>query len=176
MGLSGQGGRFATKHDLIVTRWGARFMGRYIPCAIGRGGLVQNKVEGDLGTPIGTYRLLWMYWRPDRSERPKTILPTLPLGPRQGWSETPDDPLYNQPIQHPHPFPADRMRRGDPLYDLCVVTDQNMHPTVPGHGSAIFLHLWRRPRYPTAGCVTFSRPDLEFILRRWQDTSRLIVR
>ena len=175
MGLSGQSGRFATKHDLIVTRWGARFMGRYIPCAIGRGGMVQDKIEGDLGTPIGTYRLLRMYWRPDRSARPETILPTLPLGPRQGWSETPKDPLYNQPVRHPHPFPADRMRRGDPLYDLCVVTDQNFAPTMPGKGSAIFLHLWRRPRYPTAGCVAFSRPDLEFILTHWRDTSRLII-
>ena len=162
--------------DLIVTRWGARFRGRHLPCAIGRGGMVHDKREGDLGTPIGTYHLLWMYWRVDRLTDPDTILPTVPLGPRQGWAETPEDPAYNQPIQHPHSFPADRMRRGDPLYDLCVVTDQNMHPTAPGKGSAIFLHLWRRPRYPTAGCVAFSRPNLEFILKHWQRSSRMIIR
>ena len=97
----------ALNTDLIVTRWGARFMGRHIPCAIGRGGIVQDKVEGDLGTPVGTYRLLWMYWRPDRGAEPETILPCYPLGPRQGWSESPDDPAYNQPVLHPHPWPAD---------------------------------------------------------------------
>lgn len=162
-------------NDLLITRWGARFLGRDLPCAIGRGGIVQDKHEGDLGTPVGKYHLLWMYWRPDRSARPTTILPTIALGPQQGWSEAPDDPLYNQPIQHPHAYPADRMRRGDPLYDLCVVTDQNMHPTRPGKGSAIFLHLWRRPRYPTAGCVAFRRKDLEWILKHWSPRARLII-
>ena len=147
-----------------------------MPCAIGRNGMVADKREGDLGTPQGTYRLRWLYWRPDRSPPPVTILPTLPLGPRQGWSETPGDPAYNQPILHPHPYPADRMRRGDPLYDLCVVTDQNTDPVVPGRGSAIFVHLWRKPRHPTAGCVAFRRRDLEWILAHWRPHSRLIVR
>ena len=151
-------------------------MGRHLPCAIGRGGIVSHKHEGDLGTPVGCYRLMWMYWRPDRGPEPETSLPCYPLGPRQGWSETPEDPAYNQPIRHPHPYAADRMYRGDPLYDLCVVTDQNMNPTIPGKGSAIFLHLWRRPRYPTAGCVAFRRPDLLWILKRWTQHSRLIIR
>ena len=161
---------------MIITRWRARFLGRSMACAIGRNGMVEDKREGDLGTPLGTYRLRWLYWRPDRSDPPATILPFCPLGPRQGWSEAPGDPAYNQPIQHPHPYPADRMRRGDPLYDLCVVTDQNTDPILPGRGSAIFVHLWRKPRHPTAGCVAFSRRDLEWILSHWRPDSRLIIR
>lgn len=147
-----------------------------MPCAIGRNGIVTDKREGDLGTPVGMYRLRWLYWRPDRMDQPETILPALPLLPGQGWSETPEDPDYNRPVQHPHPYPADRMRRGDSLYDLCVVTDQNNGPIVPRKGSAIFLHLWRKPRHPTAGCVAFRRRDLEWILKRWQPGSRLILR
>jgi L,D-peptidoglycan transpeptidase YkuD (ErfK/YbiS/YcfS/YnhG family) len=160
----------------VIGPWGARFMGRRFPCSIGRGGVVREKREGDLGTPAGAWRLLWLYWRADRLARPATALPALPLGPGQGWSETPEDPAYNRPIRHPHPFPADRMARGDGLYDLCAVTDQNSHPAVPGGGSAIFVHLWRRPRWPTAGCVAFRRPDLEWILARWTPRSRLVVR
>ena len=153
-------------------------MGRRFPCATGRGGLVPGtaKAEGDMGTPIGEYRLLWLYWRADRLARPATTLPARPLGPQQGWAETPQDPDYNRPIRHPHPFPADRMARGDRLYDICAVTDQNWEPCVPGGGSAIFVHLWRKPRHPTAGCVTFRRPHLEWILARWTPRSRLIVR
>ena len=147
-----------------------------MPCAIGRNGMVANKQEGDLGTPTGEYKLRWMYWRPDRMHPPETTLPAFPLLPRQGWSETPDDPKYNRPILHPHPYPADRMRRGDRLYDLCLVTDQNTDPVIPGEGSAIFLHLWRKPRHPTAGCIAFGRGDLEWILARWQPHSRLILR
>jgi L,D-peptidoglycan transpeptidase YkuD (ErfK/YbiS/YcfS/YnhG family) len=41
--------------DIVVTRWGARFMGRRFPCAIGRGGITQTKREGDGATPAGTH-------------------------------------------------------------------------------------------------------------------------
>jgi L,D-peptidoglycan transpeptidase YkuD (ErfK/YbiS/YcfS/YnhG family) len=151
-------------------------MGRRFPCSIGRGGIVRDKREADLGTPEGTWRLLWLYWRADRLACPATVLPAMALGPRQGWSETPEDPVYNRPIRHPHPFPADRMARGDGVYDICAVTDQNRDPVVPGGGSAIFVHLWRRPRWPTAGCVAFRRRDLAWILARWTPRSRLVIR
>ena len=165
-----------TAQDLVVGPWGARFRGRRFACAHGRGGIAQAKREGDLVTPAGSWRLLWLYYRADRSAQPRTPLPAFPLGPQQGWAETPDDPAYNQPIRHPHPWPADRMARGDPLYDLCIATDHNRDPTRPGAGSAIFVHLWRRPRWPTAGCVAFTRADLTWILARWTRTSRLIIR
>ena len=126
-------------------------------------------------TPCGVYRLLWLYWRADRRLAPVTCLPARPLGPQQGWAETPDDPAYNRPIRHPHPYPADRMARGDRLYDLCVVTDQNA-ACVPNRGSAIFVHFWRKPRHPTAGCIAFAPADLTWILERWHPRSRLVIR
>lgn len=161
--------------DLAVGPWGARYLGRRIPCAIGRGAVRQDKREGDLASPAGAWRLRWLYWRADRGAAPCGIVPSWPLGPRQGWSEDPADPAYNRPIRHPHAHPADRMFRGDPLYDLCVVTDHNSAPVVPGAGSAIFLHLWRRPRWPTAGCVAFRRTDLEWILAHWTPHSRVVI-
>lgn len=164
--------------DLVVGPWGARFLGRRFPCSVGRGGIrpAAEKREGDGASPAGVWRLLWLYWRADRSARPRTILPGVRLDHRQGWAEDPEDPAYNRPIRHPHAFPADRMARGDPLYDLCAVTDHNACPVVPGAGSAIFMHLWRRPRAPTAGCIAFRRPDLEWILARWRPASRLVIR
>lgn len=173
--MSAQQPRPLRAHDLVVGPWGARFMGRRFPCSIGRNGIVASKREGDFGTPEGAYRLLWLYWRADRLSTPATCLPVLALGPQQGWSEAPGDPAYNRPIRHPHAFPADRMARGDGLYDICAVTDQNFDPVIPDGGSAIFVHLWRKPRHPTAGCVAFRRPDLRWILARWTPRSRLIV-
>jgi len=162
--------------DLVVGPWGARFLGRWMPCAHGRGGIRVDKCEGDLASPMGCWRLPWLYWRADRSGRPAGAVPCLPLGPRQGWSESPDDPAYNHPIRHPHDHPADRMARGDGLYDICAITDHNADPVISGAGSAIFLHLWRKPRHPTAGCIAFRRPDLEWVLARWTDHSRLVIR
>ncbi|MEL6335716.1 MAG: L,D-transpeptidase family protein [Pseudomonadota bacterium] len=164
--------------DLVVTARGARFLGRHLPCAIGRGGIVAavDKREGDGATPAGLWRLTHLYWRPDRRPRPQTRLPTTPLGPQQGWAEDPADPAYNRPICHPHPYPADRMARGDGLYDLCAATDHNADPIIAGAGSAIFVHCWRRPRFPTAGCVAFAPSALAWILTNWTRHSRLLIR
>ena len=129
-----------------------------------------------MATPVGRWAMLWLYYRSDRMSVPATQLLCRPLGPRQGWAETPEDPAYNRPIRHPHGWPADRMFRGDPLYDICVVTDHNQSPICPGEGSAIFVHLWRRPRAPTAGCIAFRRSDLEWVLARWRPWSRIVVR
>ena len=163
--------------DLVVGAWGARFAGRRFACSLGRGGVVAAaaKREGDMASPAGAWRLLGGYFRADRLARPATALPLVPLGPRQGWAEDPDDPRYNLPVSHPHAYPVDRMRRGDPLYDICLVADHNRDPVVPGAGSAIFVHLWRGPRRPTAGCVAFRRPDLEWIIARWTRRSRLVI-
>ena len=49
-------------------------------------------------------------------------------------------------------------RAKEALYDLVILTDWNWPYPVKGRGSAIFLHRWRRPGYPTEGCVAF-RPD-----------------
>jgi L,D-peptidoglycan transpeptidase YkuD (ErfK/YbiS/YcfS/YnhG family) len=164
--------------DLVVGPWGARFLGRRFPCSHGRGGILpaDAKREGDGASPAGTWRLVRLYWRADRGAAPRSRLPLQPLGPQLGWSEDPRDPAYNRAIRHPHRFPAERMARADRLYDLCAVTDHNSDPVVPGMGSAIFVHLWRGPRWPTAGCIAFRRPDLEWILARWTPRSRLVIR
>jgi L,D-peptidoglycan transpeptidase YkuD (ErfK/YbiS/YcfS/YnhG family) len=97
-------------------------------------------------------------------------------GPRDGWSEDPADPQYNQRVSRPHGSSHEILRRADPLYNIIGVLDWNRTPPTPGKGSAIFLHLWRRPRHPTAGCVAFEQADLIWILERWRTDSRLIVR
>jgi L,D-peptidoglycan transpeptidase YkuD (ErfK/YbiS/YcfS/YnhG family) len=103
-------------------------------------------------------------------------VPVGDLGPVVGWSDDPRDPAYNRPVRRPHPWRHEALRRADRQYDLVAVLDWNRHPPVPGLGSAIFLHVWRRPRQPTAGCIAFARVDLAFVLARWTPRSRVAVR
>lgn len=149
-------------------------MGRRFPCGHGRGGILpaSAKREGDGASPAGRWVITALRYRSDRLR----IARADPIGPQDGWSEDSADPDYNHAIRHPHPYPADRMRRGDRLYDLCAITDHNADPVVPGMGSAIFVHLWRKPRHPTAGCISFRRDHLLWILARWSPRSRLIIR
>jgi len=163
--------------DLIVGRWGARFRGRQFPCAIGKGGIQHEKREGDGATPIGVWKLTQGMWRGDRVLPPSGPLIFSMAGPQDKWSDDPDDPAYNSGISaFRWPFSHERMRRGDRLYDIVIMTDHNTGPSIPGDGSAIFVHCWRAARHPTAGCVAFRRDDLRWIVERWSPESRLVIR
>lgn len=160
--------------DIVVTPTGARFMGRRFACSIGRGGITTAKREGDGATPAGVHRLVGMLYRADRMVRPADW--ALPIGPFDLWSDAPDDIDYNRHVRAPYPHSHERLHRADPLYDLILLTDWNWPEAQPGRGSAIFVHSWRRPGYPTAGCVAFARRDLMWIAPRIRHQTRLIVR
>lgn len=165
-----------TLRDIVVTRWGARFMGRAFPCSIGRGGIIpaERKREGDGATPDGVHGLVGMLYRPDRLARPADW--ALPIGPSDLWSDDPAHEDYNLMVRVPYPHSHERLTRADPLYDLVILTDWNWPRAEYRRGSAIFLHQWRGPRVPTAGCVAFSRADLAWIAPRIRHQTRLIVR
>jgi L,D-peptidoglycan transpeptidase YkuD (ErfK/YbiS/YcfS/YnhG family) len=151
-------------------------MGRRFACSIGRGGIKTEKREGDGATPAGIHGLIGLLYRPDRIAR--TALPAwaLPFGPSDLWSDDPRDPDYNLMVRAPHPFGHERLTRTDPLYDVILLTDWNWPRAIPGEGSAIFLHTWRKPRHPTAGCVAFARKDLMWIVRRIRHQTRVVIR
>ena len=150
-------------------------MGRRFACTVGRGGIVPGaqKREGDGGTPVGTHKIVGMLYRPDRMTKPADW--ALPIGLGDFWSEDPDDPDYNLMVKTPHRHAHECLRRADPLYDLILITNWNWPYAVAGRGSAIFVHAWRRPGYPTAGCVGFARADLLWIAPRIKHSTRLIV-
>lgn len=161
-------------NDLVLTPTHLRFLNRRFPCTIGRGGLTHDKHEGDGATPVGSHRIVETYYRADRMAAPTPW--AIPIGPRDLWSDAPDDPAYNSRTRAPYDQSHEQMRRADPMYDLILVTDWNYPKAIPGKGSAIFLHQWRRPGWPTAGCVAFDRAHLRFIAKHLQPNSRLIIR
>ena len=162
-----------TPQDMVLSRMGLRFMGRRFPCRIGRGGVVTDKREGDGGTPVGLHRVVGMLWRPDRLPRPVDWAE--PIGPGDLWSDDPSDPAYNLMVRAPYSPSHERLRRADPMYDIVLLTDWNWPEAQPGHGSAIFLHQWRGPGAPTAGCIAFRRDHLRWIARHVTPGTRVIV-
>ena len=162
-----------TANDLVLTRQGIRFRNRLIPCSIGRGGVTADKREGDGATPVGKHRIMGLYYRPDRLPAPAPW--AIPIRPFDLWSDDITDPAYNHLVRTPHPFSHETMRRSDPLYDMVLITDWNWPRAIPGKGSAIFLHIWRKPHHPTQGCVAFSRENLLWIIQRLTPDSQLIV-
>jgi L,D-peptidoglycan transpeptidase YkuD (ErfK/YbiS/YcfS/YnhG family) len=162
--------------DLVVTPWAVRFMGRSFPVSIGRGGISEKKREGDGATPVGTHRIVGVLYRPDRLSSARLPAWAEPIGLRDIWSDDPRDPAYNLRGVSPCEYSHENLRRADPLYDVVILTDWNWPDAKPGRGSAIFLHQWRRPGFPTEGCIAFSREHLLWIVGQIVPGTRVIVR
>lgn len=162
-----------TPADLVLTPTGLRFANRRFACTLGRGGLTSAKAEGDGATPRGVHGLVGMLYRPDRIARPADW--AVPIGPCDLWSDDPAHEDYNLMVRVPYPHRHERLRRADPAYDLVLLTNWNWPRAVRGRGSAIFIHQWRRPGFPTAGCIGLARVDLHWIAPRIRIGSRLIV-
>ncbi len=161
--------------DLVLVPGGLRFQGRRLPATIGRGGLVRDKREGDGGTPVGVHRIVGMLYRPDRIADPRLPRWAEPILPGDLWCDAPDHPSYNRPVRAPFSASHENLRRADPMYDLVLVLDWNFPDARPHRGSAIFIHAWRRPGAPTAGCIALAPRDLRWIAARILPGTRVIV-
>ncbi|MGB0659596.1 MAG: L,D-transpeptidase family protein [Mangrovicoccus sp.] len=162
-----------TPNDILVTRFGARFQNHRLPCAIGRGGITQDKREGDGASPSGIHRIIGLLYRPDRLARPTDW--AVPIHPGDLWSDASGDPQYNNMVRAPYGPSHEKLRRADPLYDAVLLTDWNWPNAAPGRGSAIFLHIWRKPRHPTEGCIAFAKEDFLWLLPRIRYETRVII-
>ncbi len=159
---------------MVLSPTGLRFAGRRWPCAIGRGGIGADKREGDGATPVGQHRIVGTLYRPDRVAPPAPW--ARPIRPGDLWSDDAGDAAYNTLVRAPYGHSHERLRRADPLYDIVLLTDWNWPDATPGRGSAIFLHQWRRPGYPTEGCIAFRRDHLRALATLAAPGTALIVR
>ena len=134
--------------------------------AIGENGVIaaEDKIEGDLRTPAGRYRVTHGYYRPDKLNPPHSMIPFTPLEPTFGWCDEPSHAFYNQRIDMPFAASHEKLWRNDDAYDLILVTNHNTNPIVPGKGSAVFIHVARENFTPSAGCLTLQKQDLLYIV------------
>ncbi|MBN9071931.1 MAG: L,D-transpeptidase family protein [Rhizobiales bacterium] len=149
--------------------------GTVFPCALGRGGIVTGKREGDGGTPRARMRILGGYHRRGRFPPRGTALALKPITPTMGWCDVPADRNYNRPVRMPYAASHETMLRGDRLYDACLVLDWNIRPRRRGRGSAIFFHLARENFTPTEGCVAVSAKVMARLLPHLSTRTVLIV-
>jgi L,D-peptidoglycan transpeptidase YkuD (ErfK/YbiS/YcfS/YnhG family) len=146
-----------------------------IPVALGRGGILANKREGDGGTPRGSFRPRQLWWRGDRHSRPHTFLPARIITDADAWCEDPGDRHYNRWIRRGEGEGGDRLKRADQLYDFIIEIDHNTRPRISGRGSAVFLHLARDNFGPTAGCVSMTKAAMLQLLRRLGPRTKIII-
>ncbi len=164
---------------LNISQTTLRWKNTIYPCVLGEGGVTPHKKEGDKKTPVGTFRLLTVYYRPDRLPPPKTLLPLVPLTPSCGWCHDPKHIQYNQFVKLPFEGGHEVLWRTDERYNLIVTTSHNINPTVAGSGSAIFIHIAKETTpgqlAPTQGCLALRQEDLLTILEEANHTTTWTV-
>ena len=166
-----------TPEDLVLTPRGLRFWNHHFPATWGRGGITRKKREGDRCTPVGHHGLVGLLYRPDRMDKPTDW--AVPIHPRDLWCDDPKHGDYNLMVRGPFGGSAECLRRADPLYDLVILTNWNWpfaRKDEGGHGSAIFIHRWRRPGYPTEGCIGLDPVHLWWIAQRITYKTQLVIK
>ena len=146
-----------------------------VRCALGCGGIIADKVEGDGCTPAGRFPVRRLLYRPDRVRDLICQVPMQPMSPSDGWCDDPGDSAYNRMITRPYPGRHETMWRADALYDLVLVIGHNDDPVKPGEGSAVFLHLAQPDYAPTEGCVAFARADFIALLQAMEPATSIVI-
>ena len=135
-----------------------------LKCCIGKSGIKANKVEGDKSTPSGIFHLGNVYYRSDRVKKPLTKLKCIKIKKSMGWCNDPLSKFYNKKIKTNKKIKHEKLFRIDYKYNYLIVIKYNYLNSIPGKGSAIFLHLTKNYK-PTDGCIGLKEKDLLILLK-----------
>jgi len=129
-------------------------------CALGKAGIGNKKIEGDKITPKGTFDIIKIYYRSDRIKKLSSRFKLIKITKKMGWCDDPESKKYNQPIKLPTKYSHEILYRRENIYDLILVLNYNMKPTIKNKGSAIFIHIAKKNYKKTAGCIALKKVDL----------------
>ena len=150
--------------------------GQALACAIGKGGIREDKREGDGATPVGQFPFRRIFYRADRLKPIPGCPDAIPIEADHGWSDDPADPeQYNRLVKLPYPHSHECLKREDAVYDVVVELGYNDTPPIPGRGSAIFMHVARPDYSGTEGCIALALPDLLKILEQTGGSGTVVV-
>ena len=70
-------------------------------CSAGKRGFSKKKVEGDLITPIGQYKIKYILYRKDRVKKIQSKLRKITIKKNMGWCNDPKSKKYNKLVNLP---------------------------------------------------------------------------
>ncbi|MFN0202024.1 MAG: L,D-transpeptidase [Bacteroidia bacterium] len=134
----------------------------------------QTKKEGDGKAPMGFFPITELFGYAEKSTLPfQTKMPYIQATKSLICVDDVNSRHYNQIFD----AADDRKReidwkskedmlRKDKLYELGAVIDYNVSNTTKGEGSCVFLHIWRSPSSPTAGCTAGDLQAMQTIFSK----------
>ena len=146
-----------------------------VKCSLGKRGIGVKKREGDLITPIGTFKITKLLYRKERVKNLKTNLKKTIITNTMGWCDDARSKSYNKLIKSPFKFTFEKLYRKDNMYDIILVLNFNMRPIKKYKGSAIFIHVAKNNYKKTKGCIAIKKRDLIFLLRKIDKNTKVKV-
>ena len=137
-----------------------KFKNLTFKCSLGKSGIGDKEIEGDNVTPRGIYRIVKIYYRKDRIKKISSKFKLVEITKIMGWCNDIKSKKYNQLIKLPTKYSHEKLYRKDNVYDLILVLNYNMKPTIKNKGSAIFIHVTRENYQSTQGCIALKKNNL----------------
>ena len=136
-----------------------------VKCSIGKRGIKVKKREGDLITPKGKFKILFILYRKDRVPNLKSNIKKIIIQKNMGWCDDIRSNRYNQLVTYPFKFSSEKLYKQENIYDVIFVLNYNYRPIKKNKGSAIFIHVARKDFSPTKGCVAIKKNELKKLLK-----------
>ena len=70
---------------------------------------------------------------------------------------------------------AEKLWLKDHIYDIIIIIDYNLNPTIKFKGSAIFLHLSKNKYQSTKGCVAINKDDMKLLIGKINKRTKLQI-
>jgi len=137
-----------------------------VKCAIGKRGIGVKKREGDQITPKGKFKIKYILYRKDRISNLKTKLVKITIKKNMGWCDDPKSIFYNKLIKLPSKYSFERLYKKNNTYDIILVLNFNINPTIKNKGSAIFIHVASKNYKKTEGCIAVNKKSLKQIVEK----------
>ena len=131
-----------------------------LKCALGKGGIIKNKVEGDGCTPKGKYKIGDLFYRKDKVKKLKCLINKRIIKKNFAWCDDSESKFYNRlvKLRKKNNFNFEKLFRKDFKYNYLIPIKYNFHNTIKNKGSAIFIHLTKDYK-PTKGCIALKEKD-----------------
>jgi L,D-peptidoglycan transpeptidase YkuD (ErfK/YbiS/YcfS/YnhG family) len=144
-------------------------------CALGKAGIKKKEQEGDNVTPKGIFKIIKMYYRPDKIKNITTNVKKIKIKRNMGWCDDSRSHSYNQQIKLPNTFGHEKLFRYDNLYDLILVLNYNINPTIKYKGSAIFIHIAKNSYKKTKGCIALKKEHLIKLISKIKTNTKIKI-
>ena len=144
-------------------------------CAVGKRGIGNKKREGDLITPKGKYKIKFILYRKDRVKIIQSKIKKIVIKKNMGWCDDPLSKDYNKLVKLPFKYSFEKLYKRENIYDIILVLNFNMNPTIKNRGSAIFIHVAKKNYKKTEGCIALKKLELLNIIKKLKKNTKVKI-